>query len=533
MNRIYFLFFFCITQLSAYAQSTYWIYFYDKPLTSTFEAQQYFTHHAITRREKKNIGWDVKDIPVCKLYTDSIAGVVDTLRYESRWLNAVSVVANDDQLKILERFSFVRGIEKIDGQFYTTDIPNQKKKPLPELLAQFQLRRLGQPLLQQQNLAGKGVIIAVIDAGFRGVDQSPAFKKLFSEKRILNTFDFITKKENVYLGSEHGTMVLSCIAGKTDSIQTGLAPEAYFLLARTESEWVENIIEEDRWIAALEWADQHGASIINSSLGYTLPRYDQSQLNGQSRISKVANTVSDKGMLLINAAGNEFNGDWKSIIIPSDADHSLTVGATDPEDDLQTGFSSVGPTADGRLKPNVCAPGWVAVYNAQGLSTAEGTSFSSPLVAGYAACVLQLHHDTLHPLALKKIIENCGHLVPYFDYAHGYGVPQASSLFYNARPYPSFTVKNIEGYYMVSVDSSWFSSQDVYPLFYFHVQSRTGILKRYGVIEITSSSPFILKKPDIAINDDLSFPVFNICNIETGDILRFHCSGYTHQINIE
>lgn len=221
---------------------------------------------------------------------------------------------------------------------------------------------------------------------------------------------------------------MSCIAGKTKNYQIGLATGAEFLLARTES-YTEFFSEEENWLMAAEWADKNGVDIINSSLGYTGPRYLPENMDGKTAfVSKAAQLAVDKGILVVSSAGNEGTGKWKRIAAPGDATGVLTVGGIDPYTGIHSNFSSFGPSWDKRLKPEVCAYGTAIVSSRTGLVISEGTSFSSPLVAGFAACLKQ-RYPLLKNTELKELICRSGDLWPYFDYAHGYGVPQPYFLF--------------------------------------------------------------------------------------------------------
>lgn len=180
---------------------------------------------------------------------------------------------------------------------------------------------------------------------------------------------------------------------------------------------------------AAEWADKNGVDIINSSLGYTGPRYLPENMDGKTAfVSKAAQLAVDKGILVVSSAGNEGTGKWKRIAAPGDATGVLTVGGIDPYTGIHSNFSSFGPSWDKRLKPEVCAYGTAIVSSRTGLVISEGTSFSSPLVAGFAACLKQ-RYPLLKNTELKELICRSGDLWPYFDYAHGYGVPQPYFLF--------------------------------------------------------------------------------------------------------
>jgi hypothetical protein len=276
-----------------------------------------------------------------------------------------------------------------------------------------------------------------MDGGFPGVDTHQAFKHLRDNHQILKTYNFPNKKEDVYGWNSHGTMVLSCIAGiNKDGQKMGLATGAEFLLARTEIE-PEPFIEEVWWAQGAEWADKNGADIINSSLGYGKDRHWTKDMDGTSYVAKAAQKAAEKGILICNSAGNEGDDShWMTIITPADAENVLTVGGIEAElnNYRHIDFSSYGPTADKRLKPNVVAFGWAQVADPKGEFTyAAGTSFSSPLTAGFAACAWQTKRN-LTALQMKAEIEKSADLYPYFDYAYGYGVPQAAYFTGDLKP---------------------------------------------------------------------------------------------------
>lgn len=370
------------------------------------------------------------------------------------------------------------------------------QKPSLEHLAKHQTARMGADYFAQQNLTGKGIRIAVFDAGFPDVNIHPAFEHI--RKNIVATYDFTKNSENIYRGHWHGTAVLSNIAGKMGDIPLGLAPDAEFLLAITEVTKGEKGWEEETWRRAVEWAAEHGAQIISSSLGYGKDRYFQEDMDGQtSAVAKAAQIAAEKGILVINAAGNEGSNTWKQLITPADAGTVLSVGGIDPTTQLHSGFSSFGPSADGRLKPNVCANSTTVAAMPKGkYKIVDGTSFATPLVSGFAACVWQANPD-LKAADIFKFIEMSGELFPHYDYAHGYGVPNAW-YFDTNRPEPSKTFDFIETNDIITVQISdellpQLGKSNLYRLYY-HLQKTDGLLSEYAVIDVFQKNAWVFPK---------------------------------------
>jgi serine protease AprX len=336
-----------------------------------------------------------------------------------------------------------------------------------------------------RRINGDGIRIAIFDGGFPGTNTHPALKHLYDNKQIIATWNFVKNHENVYSGVSHGTAVLACIAGILDGKQLGLAPNAEFLLAVTEQNG-EPLREEVNWAKAVDWAIENKVHIIQSSLGYTYHRYYSSELDGKHSIAaEAAVKAARHGILVVNCNGNEGQSKWRTLVTPADADSILSVGAIDPETGLSADFSSVGPTADGRLKPNVCAPGKVVTLNSKnGTRIMEGTSFSSPLVAGFAACCWQLYPN-LTAQEILIMIEKSGHLYPYYDYVHGYGIPKAKKIINPGIDHNTDFVS-----IKISNENLIVKLKQVEPgqvrinedqYFYYHFSNRQGNLYRYGV----------------------------------------------------
>ncbi len=549
----------------------YWVTFRDKA-GQRFSPSHYFTPEAQARRRRQHLpAADSTDYPVRPDYVAQVRASADSIFYVSRWLNGVACRASSAQAAALRRLPGVLAVEELstpallpaskaasavaEGSMYLSAADRQ--------LARRQTTSLGSNDFQRNHLDGQGVRIAIFDVGFNSADHHRAFAHIRRRKGIVQTYDFLRHTPNVYQGGSHGTEVLSCIAGRLpDSTYLGLAPQAEFLLARTEQMYRERYAEEFAWLAAAEWADQNGADIINSSLGYTTRRYFPEQMNGRtSLIARAAELAVRKGILVVNAAGND--GDdrhWRTVGTPADGDSVLAVGGIDPDTFLHIDFSSYGPTADKRLKPNVVAFGTVVAAAPGGYVHTQGTSFASPLVAGFAACVLQQNRN-LPVMELFRRLQSGASLYPYFDYAHGYGIPRAAA-FTQPVPAPAATfdfVAQKDSMLAVIIrpeaarvparllplyadsaaavtppaDPGKLGREEGLPTtpteedpadptpiataaappeyLYWHIVNKRGVLRRYEVVEV--SQRVILR--------------LSLERLQPGDVLRVHYRGYT------
>lgn len=423
------------------AQQKDWVLLKDKPNGSCAMPGQIYSPEIWQQKQAHGRVFEVTDAPVEQQYIAAIAEIADSLGYASRWMNAQAVWTHSpEQRAKLRALPFVAGIlpmssepmrpaslrAEAEGKIDTAKI----KLTAQDLkLLERQKAFFGDTAAQRHELTGKGVRIAVLDIGFKNVNIHPAFAHIRARGGIIKTYDFVRRREDVYYTGFHGTNVLSCIAGKTpDGKDIGLAPDAEFLLAKTERLLTELKSEEDNWIAAVEWAEQNGAQLVSSSLGYTKQRYFTEDMDGHtSMIARAANMAARKGMLVINSAGNDGTNDWRVICTPADGDSVLAVGGINPYTGYHSDFSSYGPGYPNKLKPNVCAVGTAFMASPKAYTKSDGTSYSCPLVTGYAACMIQARPDLRGALLLKEV-EKAGHIYPYFDYAHGYGVPQLAAI---------------------------------------------------------------------------------------------------------
>jgi serine protease AprX len=505
-----------------HSQERYWVFFTDKDQVE-FDPYAYFDAKTIDKRSKMGFPLShFSDLPVRSDYVKELSNYTDNVYTISRWLNAVSVKASRKQLKAISSLAFVAHLRPVEMAANTnkkpfkTDIPSSV-----ETLRKQQISLLEGEEFEKNNIDGRGIRIAIFDAGFSGVDTSPLFEHIRKENRIIATWDFVKRREFVYSYNSHGTSVLTCIAGEMDGKKFGLASAAEFLLARTEISR-EVLSEEENWLAAMEWADKNGADIINSSLGYTHHRYTQKQMDGRfTLVSRAALMAAARGILVVNAAGNDGRSFWKVIGAPADADSILSVGGINPANGIKIDFSSSGPTFDGRMKPNVVASGRVAISNKKEIKSAYGTSFSAPLVSGFAACVMQMHPEWSN-MDVYREIQKSGHLYPYFDYAHGFGIPQASYFtgekkeinptFYITREEDS--VKIVLLYDVQKANDSRLNDSvgleekqqnnvsqnnptDDYLYYHISGNNDADILKRYSVIKINASRPVSISAEDL------------------------------------
>lgn len=294
--------------------------------------------------------------------------------------------------------------------------------------AATQAEQLNVPALHNRGYRGQGMTIAIIDGGFYNADIIP----MLQNTRILGTRDFVEPGNDVYGEENHGMMVLSCIATNNPGTFVGTAPEASFWLLRSEDADTEQPVEEDNWAAAVEFADSVGADVVNTSLGYS--KYDDPadkikyyEMDGRTCLaSRTASMMASKGMVLCNSAGNEGDNHWKLISVPADADDVLTVGALTSKGE-NTLFSSLGNSADGRIKPDVMAMGQdCTVLSPRGtLTQANGTSFASPIMCGAVTCYWQAN-PSLTALEVVKAVRALGDRYEHPDNVYGYGTPNFS-----------------------------------------------------------------------------------------------------------
>lgn len=378
----------------------------------------------------------VADLPVSSEYLDLLSRAGLDIRAVSRWLNAVAVTTDPSLLTRLSSMDIVDSIIPV-AVFRRPVVPQSAIPPLPRSgdarsgttldygLSQAQIRAIEADRLHEIGLDGRGVMIGMLDTGFDIAH--PAF----SSTEIVATRDFLNGDEDVGDGDlvqmAHGTAVLSVCGGFLPGELIGAAPGAQYALAKTEFALDEIEIEESYWIAGLEWADSLGCDIVSSSLGYT-DWYTYSDLDGNTAPATIAaDMAAARGVLVVTAAGNEGNKEWRYVIVPADGDSVLAVGAS-TIDGARAAFSSLGPTADGRIKPDIMAPGvqvWSANPGGGSYSFKNGTSFSTPLMAGVCALLLQ-DKPGMTPFEIIQRLRETATQATNPDNEMGYGIVRAA-----------------------------------------------------------------------------------------------------------
>ena len=453
------LFLFIITSLSSFSQvEDAWVFLKDKPKSSTFLSNPLtmLSQRALDRRSENFVPLDEKDVPVDEDYLDDLKADVNlTVLGKSKWLNAVHIQAEIDDINTLvAQYNFINNIE-----FANKSLNNSGKKRIKSIVsnhqnkfkvaktdfnygdADNQIKMLKGNYLHQEGLTGEGQIIAIIDAGFPNVNTLSAFQRIRDNNQILGGYNFADRNENFYSRDSHGTHVLSSIAGYIENEFVGTAPDAKFYLFISEIAETETVLEETLWVEAAERADSLGVNVINTSLGYTT--YDNANhshtyedMDGKTTfISRGAEIGASRGLLLINAAGNEGSKTWKYIGAPADAASVITVGAVDYLGNIAS-FSSFGPSSDGRIKPEILGqgqnPALINYATGEIMTSSSGTSFSSPIMAGLIACLNQNRSFVLRSSAKNRTNYNSDLIESVFKSAdrfnnpteqHGYGIP--------------------------------------------------------------------------------------------------------------
>ena len=429
----------CALSASAQKNYKYRVSLKDKAGTAyTLEKpQEFLSERAIERRNRQQLPVDSTDLPVSEGYIKELLGRGAKLVTTSKWNNTVVLEVTDTLLMDeVAKMPFVKGVKKVWTQ--PDSIPPRNKNRKKEVTndvkdtgghsygkAFRQINIHGGDSLHAAGFTGKGMHVAVIDAGFYNADHIKFFKKM----DLLGTRDFVNAESDIYAENSHGMKVLSCMAANTKDAFVVTAPEASYWLLRSEDADTEQPIEEDYWAAAIEFADSVGVDVVNTSLGYYefdegYPAYRYRDLDGHySLMSHSASMAADKGIVVVCSAGNSGNDAWKKVTPPGDSENVLTVGALTKSLE-NADFSSVGHTSDGRVKPDVMAIGHNSVVSGNDgtVSRVNGTSFASPTMCGVVICFWQAC-PWLTAKEVIKAVQQAGDRVDFPDNIYGYGVP--------------------------------------------------------------------------------------------------------------
>lgn len=405
--------------------------------------EQFLSWRSLERRRRQGIAVDSTDLPISPIYISALQERGMEIVCMSKWNNCVLVKSEtQDAQEMLERLPFVKETMtvftspdsiRLSERAEVKDTLNVDKDSKNGYygVAEEQIKVFNGVPLHEAGFRGKGMLIGILDGGFMNADRIPVFKNM----DIVGAKDFATPHtDDIYAEASHGTMVLSTMAMNMPNMFVGTAPEARYLLVRSEVTATESLAEEDYWAAAVEYADSVGVDLINSSLGYN--KFDDKNTNhryrdldGQTALnSRSASMLARKGIILVNSAGNSGNDTWKKIGTPADASDILAVGAL-TRNKVNTVFSSVGPSADGRVKPDVMAMGSAcSVIDGDGtLAKKNGTSFASPITCGMVACLWQaLPGKTA--LEIMDLVRRSADQYETPDNIFGYGIPD----FWNA-----------------------------------------------------------------------------------------------------
>ncbi len=447
------------------APNTYAVYFKDKKGSNynINEPEKFLSPKAIARRKRLNIQITEQDLPVSSKYVkilDSIgAKVIET----SKWLNcAVVKIRDTDSVTInkIKQLPFVSPKRYTQGpKKFTKEVVKYKPLNIRPIkfkkdyydygLSKYFIKMLKLNILHDLGYRGQDITMAVMDAGFYHLQDIPAFYTVWPKHKILGWYNFVEQDSNVFSTGKHGMDVLSCILGNIPGIFVGTAPEVNVYLFVTEDSRSEYPIEEYNFVCAAEKADSLGVDMIQASLGYSkfdddVSSYTYDQMNGNYAVSTIgADIAASKGILVVNAAGNEGDSEWKHITAPSDGDSVLSVGALAWTEKVAF-FSSRGPTADGRIKPDVCALGLdVLIPDENGnINSLSGTSIASPIIAGAVASLYSAFPQA-NPQDIIEAVKRSADRASDPNNSYGYGIPDMYKAYkYLMQKYKRRIIKN-------------------------------------------------------------------------------------------
>lgn len=466
------LFLFLVSSFVGFSQEDAWVYFKDKPDAATYLSNPLtmLSQRALDRRSNQGIALDSKDVPVYQPYIDQVvASTGITVKAKSKWFNCVHVRGSQADINALKVLSFVLSVDFADKTLNSS--PNKTKAKLKyspinktmETAVTYnygnslnQVQMLNGHLLHQANYTGSGKIIAVLDSGFPGVNTATPFQRLRDNTQILGGYNYVTKSSDFYSGGTHGTAVLSLMGGFVDGQLVGTAPDAKYYLYITEDDASENPVEESNWVEAAEEADKVGVDIITTSLGYfefddASYGHTYADMTGNAAFaSKGANVAFSKGIVVLASAGNEGANPEPHIGVPAEALNVIAVGAV-KDDRTYASFSSIGPSYDGRVKPDVMAQGQNPYTYSGGTinNGGSGTSYSCPILAGMVACLWQALPGK-NAQQIKQLVvqssDNFAEPAVKSRTQYGYGIPNFSLALSNGLSVAAFSTNDFKVY---------------------------------------------------------------------------------------
>ena len=444
LQYLVFLLFVCFNVFSQ--EEDAWVYFKDKPNSETYFVNPLtvLTQKALDRRIAQNIPLDILDVPVFESYINQITSSTGiSVKAKSKWLNCLHIRGSELAINALKVLPFVDHVAFAKRLLNPPKLASAKKvsylpvKKTANTTVDYQygnsynqIQMLNGHVLHQLNYTGSGKIIAVLDSGFPNVDSAQPFQRLINNGLILGGYNFVTKSSNFYSGDSHGTSVLSFMGGYAAGQLVGTAPDASYYLFVTEDTNTENPVEESNWVEAAEEADRLGVDIITTSLGYfdydnTDYSYKYSDMTGNSAFASMgANIAFNKGIIVVASAGNEGASSEPHIGVPAEALNVIAVGAV-KSDETYASFSSIGPSFDNRVKPEVMAQGQNPYFSNESgmiINTQSGTSYSCPITAGLIACLWQAL-PTLTNQQIKQLIIQSSDKFSMPTIQLGYGIP--------------------------------------------------------------------------------------------------------------
>lgn len=429
---------------SGWAQVNRYVVFFKDKVDNGYTVDspgQFLSQRSINRRIKQGIAVTQQDLPVTEAYIQGVRDAGAKAFFKTKWMNGVLVQCNEVLIPIIQSLPFVDRVEFVAPNerlltggrkrtgFKTKDIKTASS-------TQAQLQMIGLDEMHSEGYEGDDIIIGIFDGGFQGVNTAAPFQHIFNNGSINLTAskDFVTNSNDVFQYDDHGTEVFSVIAAYQDGFYTGGSYEADYQLYVTEDVGTEYRVEEYNWLFAAERADSAGVDIINSSLGYynfdeASMDYPKSAMDGKTTVvTRAAQMLADRGVVVVCSAGNEGGIAWQIITAPADAKDVLAIANVNSAG-MRAGSSSIGPSADGRIKPDVAALGVnTSVVRPTGaLGTSSGTSLASPLVASLAAGVWQ-RYPSLTNLEVMDAIRKSATQAASPDNLLGYGIPNFKAV---------------------------------------------------------------------------------------------------------